>query len=210
MKQAVQNDVIVGEIDSWDDARGFGFIQILGQKQQVFLHISALANDSRRPQAGNRVQFHKVKDKQGKWRAEKARLISGGRIKTSQKIAPASSRFNVTIALSFIVGLAIAYLMQHIPLWLLLYFIILSLITFITYAWDKRAARKQRWRVSELKLQLLSFMGGWPGALLAQQWLRHKSSKGRFKLILWLSIIINLLLVYLFECFMLKGIQLYG
>lgn len=199
MKQAVQNDVIVGEIDNWDDARGFGFIQILGQKQQVFLHISALVNDSRRPQAGNRVQFHLVKDKQGKLRAEKALLISGGRVKPSRKMAPASSRFNVMIALSFIVGLAIAYLMQHIPLWLLLYFITTSLVTFIAYAWDKRAARKQQWRVSEFKLQLLSLVGGWPGALLAQQWLRHKSSKGRFKFILWLMVLCNLTLIYLFH-----------
>ncbi|MCL1128274.1 DUF1294 domain-containing protein [Shewanella sairae] len=199
MKQAVKNHVIVGEIDSWDDARGFGFIQVPGQKQQVFLHISALAKDSRRPQAGNRVQFHRVKDKQGKLCAEKAQLLSGGEVKPSRKISPSSSRLSIAIALSFIAILCIAYSLQHIPLWLLLYFITASLVTFIAYGWDKRAARKHRWRVSELKLHLLSIVGGWPGALLAQQWLRHKSSKGRFKFILWLTVLCNLTLIYLFH-----------
>ncbi|GIU22328.1 cold shock and DUF1294 domain-containing protein [Shewanella schlegeliana] len=189
--------VSTGVIDSWDDAKGFGFIQIPGQKQQVFLHISAFTRQSLRPQTGNRVQFHLTKDKQGKWRADKAQLLSGGTIKSSRKINCSSSRFSIAIALSFIVILTISYSLQHIPLWLLLYFISASLVTFFAYGWDKRSARKSRWRVSELKLHLLSVAGGWPGALLAQQWLRHKSAKGRFKFILWLTISINLALIYL-------------
>ncbi|WP_299801927.1 cold shock and DUF1294 domain-containing protein [uncultured Shewanella sp.] len=189
--------ITLGTIDSWDDAKGFGFIQIPGQKQQCFLHISGFTNKKLRPQAGNRVQFHQVKDKQGKWRAEQAQLLSGGTLKSSRKISSSTSRFSVSIALSFIAGLTIAYSLQHISLWLLLYFITTSLVTFIAYGWDKRSARKKRWRVSEFKLQLLSLVGGWPGALLAQQWLRHKSSKGRFKFVLWLTVLCNLTLIYL-------------
>ncbi|ABZ75552.1 cold-shock DNA-binding domain protein [Shewanella halifaxensis HAW-EB4] len=186
-----------GVIDSWDDAKGFGFIQIAKQKQQVFLHISAFASKGIHPQAGNRVQFHLVKDKQGKWRADNAQLLSGGAIKSSRKISCSPSRFSIAIALSFIAILAISYSLQHIPLWLLLYFISASLVTFIAYGWDKHSARNNRWRVSELKLHLLSLAGGWPGALLAQQWLRHKSAKGRFKFILWLTVLCNLSLIYL-------------
>ncbi|MGS0681285.1 DUF1294 domain-containing protein [Shewanella sp. 125m-7] len=189
-------NITLGTIDSWDDAKGFGFIQIPEQKQQVFLHVSALANKSLRPQAGNRVQFHQIKDKQGKWRAEKAKLLSGGAVTSSRKIASSRNRFSIGLALGFISILSIGYSQQHIPLWLLLYFISASLVTFIAYGWDKRAARKNRWRVSEYKLHLLSLIGGWPGALLAQQWLRHKSAKGRFKLVLWLTVSLNIALIY--------------
>ncbi|GIU12115.1 MULTISPECIES: cold shock and DUF1294 domain-containing protein [unclassified Shewanella] len=197
--------ITLGTIDCWDDAKGFGFIQISGQKQQVFLHISALANKNLRPQAGNRVQFHKIKDKQGKWRAQQAQLLSGGAVKSNRKITSAHNRFNIGLALGFISILSIAYSQQHVPLWLLIYFISVSLVTFIAYGWDKRSARKNRWRVSEFKLHLLSLIGGWPGALLAQQWLRHKSSKGRFKLVLWMSIGVNLALTYLIYWSMQNG-----
>ncbi|WP_254304017.1 DUF1294 domain-containing protein [Shewanella sp. VB17] len=67
----------------------------------------------------------------------------------------------------------------------------MSCITFIAYAIDKSSARKGEWRTSENTLQLLSFMGGWPGALLAQKWLRHKSQKHSFRLTLWMMILAN-------------------
>lgn len=186
-----------GVIDSWDDAKGFGFIQIPEQKQQVFLHISAFVNQSPRPHSGMRVQFNLAKDKQGKWRAEKARLLSGGSVKSGQKISSKHSRFSIAMALGFIASLSISYSLQHIPLWLLIYFLSASLVTFIAYGWDKRAAQKQGRRVSEFKLHLLSLAGGWPGALLAQQRLRHKSAKGRFKIVLWLTVGLNMSLLYL-------------
>jgi len=63
------------------------------------------------------------------------------------------------------------------------------------YAWDKRQAKqsthKKVNRTSERTLQLLSLFGGWPGALIAQQWLRHKSQKRRFIVVLWLCIVLN-------------------
>ena len=37
----------------------------------------------------------------------------------------------------------------------------------------------------------MALAGGWPGALLAQQWLRHKSSKTRFQQEFWLMVLIN-------------------
>ena len=50
----------------------------------------------------------------------------------------------------------------------------MSLATFIVYFGDKRAARLGRARVSEATLHGLALACGWPGALLAQQLLRHK------------------------------------
>ncbi|EGQ7696847.1 DUF1294 domain-containing protein [Vibrio vulnificus] len=53
-------------------------------------------------------------------------------------------------------------------------------------------AKDGRWRTPESTLHLLSLLGGWPGALLAQFLLRHKSKKQPFKFILWLTITLNI------------------
>lgn len=60
-----------------------------------------------------------------------------------------------------------------------------SLLCFICYGLDKAAARAGRRRTPETTLQLLALACGWPGALLAQLWLRHKSSKPRFRRLCW-------------------------
>ncbi|WP_445402005.1 DUF1294 domain-containing protein [Zobellella sp. An-6] len=78
------------------------------------------------------------------------------------------------------------------PGWLPLLYLGLSLVTYGVYAWDKSAARQQQWRVRESTLQLLALAGGWPGALLAQQRLRHKSRKRSFRLRFWLAVATNL------------------
>ncbi|UXH76382.1 DUF1294 domain-containing protein [Roseateles amylovorans] len=69
----------------------------------------------------------------------------------------------------------------------------MSLATFIVYGLDKRAARLGHWRVKESTLHGLALLCGWPGALLAQQLLRHKSAKPRFRRVFWLSVSLNIL-----------------
>ncbi len=67
----------------------------------------------------------------------------------------------------------------------------ISAITFLTYAIDKSAARRGAWRTPERTLHLLALAGGWPGALLAQQVLRHKSIKARFRAAFWATVVLN-------------------
>jgi len=75
-----------------------------------------------------------------------------------------------------------------------------SLICFITYWVDKRAAIRQQRRTSERTLLLLGLACGWPGGLLAQSWLRHKSSKTSFQIKFWLTVAVNVgLLVLLLQ-----------
>jgi uncharacterized membrane protein YsdA (DUF1294 family) len=81
-------------------------------------------------------------------------------------------------------------------------YLIASILTFSTYAWDKSAARAGRWRVPEKYLHFLSLAGGWPGALLAQRLLHHKSRKQPFRIIFWGSVALN--------CTMLCGLVYLG
>ena len=68
------------------------------------------------------------------------------------------------------------------PVWL---YLGVSLVTFALYWQDKHSAISGRWRVSEKRLHLAELLGGWPGALLAQQVFRHKTRKLSFQLLCW-------------------------
>jgi uncharacterized membrane protein YsdA (DUF1294 family) len=73
----------------------------------------------------------------------------------------------------------------------LVVYLLASVVAFVAYARDKSAARKRGWRIRESTLHMLSLAGGWPGALLAQRTLRHKSSKQPFQTVFWLTVMIN-------------------
>jgi uncharacterized membrane protein YsdA (DUF1294 family) len=82
-------------------------------------------------------------------------------------------------------------LLGYVPQSLVLIYITLSVITFIAYALDKSKARRGVWRTPESTLHLFALMGGWPGAAIAQQTLRHKSQKSSFRVRFWLTVIVN-------------------
>lgn len=66
-----------------------------------------------------------------------------------------------------------------------------SFVTFCLYAHDKRAAICNQWRVPEKTLHLASLLCGWPGALVAQQVLRHKNRKTSFQVVFWMTVAVN-------------------
>ena len=68
---------------------------------------------------------------------------------------------------------------------------VMSLVTFVVYAMDKRAARRGAWRTPESTLHLLELLCGWPGAWLAQRVLRHKSVKISFRIVFFAAVALN-------------------
>ena len=62
----------------------------------------------------------------------------------------------------------------------------MSLLAFGLYAADKRRAVRRQWRISESTLHLVELFGGWPGALVAQHALRHKTQKRGYRVVFWL------------------------
>jgi uncharacterized membrane protein YsdA (DUF1294 family) len=68
---------------------------------------------------------------------------------------------------------------------------VLSLLTFLVYAWDKLQAKRDAQRVPELRLHVLSLLGGFPGAALAMALVRHKTRKLVFQAMITLAALLH-------------------
>lgn len=77
-------------------------------------------------------------------------------------------------------------------------YLALSILLFVVYAVDKSAARAGRWRISERNLLIVGALGGWPGAVVAQQLLRHKTRKSSFQWAFWATVTVNAVVVLAF------------
>jgi uncharacterized membrane protein YsdA (DUF1294 family) len=85
--------------------------------------------------------------------------------------------------------------MLGLPAWLAALYGVMSLTAFAAYGFDKRAAHRGGRRVSEQRLLAIGLLGGWPGALVAQQIFRHKTRKRSFRRAFWATVIVNVVLV---------------
>ncbi|MES9863324.1 MAG: cold shock and DUF1294 domain-containing protein [Candidatus Thiodiazotropha sp. LLP2] len=177
-----------GKISSWNEDKGYGFIVPLDGGNRTFVHIKAFANRTRRPVVGDVITYSMSSDSRGRPCAGKAAIA--GIVKTSKRTRSSGVLSNLTaLILLLLVGGAV-YL-SLIPVPLILFYVVVSAITFSAYAFDKVAAKRGRWRTSENTLYLLSLVGGWPGALMAQSYLRHKTKKQPFRAIFWMTVVLN-------------------
>ncbi len=177
-----------GKITTWNDDKGFGFISPETGGERVFVHISSFANRKRRPAVDQQVTYSLSSDKQGRPRANKVAYPgekSPGMAKEKKGVV-----YSLLALVFFVVVMLSVFFSKLSPLILILYLVV-SLFTYLIYAKDKRAAKKGKWRTPENTLHLLALSGGWPGAMIAQQQLRHKSSKQPFRFIFWITVLLN-------------------
>ncbi|GFO65112.1 DUF1294 domain-containing protein [Geomonas paludis] len=87
--------------------------------------------------------------------------------------------------------LAVLVRLGYFPAVLLYGYLLASLAAFLLYALDKRAAAARRRRVRERTLHLAALCCGWPGAVLAQRLLHHKTQKGSFLVLFRLTVFAN-------------------
>lgn len=82
--------------------------------------------------------------------------------------------------------------------YIFIYYLIINLLLFILMAADKEKAKKHKWRIKEATLFLFSFLGGSIGGFFGMFLLHHKNKKVKFYIIFMLSLIIHILVLYLF------------
>jgi len=73
----------------------------------------------------------------------------------------------------------------------LLIYLVMSILAFGLYWYDKQQAKAGQWRTPEKVLHGVELLGGWPGACVAQQLLRHKTRKVSFQLWFWLIVAVH-------------------
>lgn len=174
-----------GRIVSWNEGRGFGFVRPDDGGEDVFAHISAFRDRTRRPGVDDTVTFMPGTDARGRRRAEQVVYSGSLPVPRGEGLVPLGLAGG---ALLVVMGMAAA---GRLPSLVAALYVALSLVAFIVYAKDKWAAREGRWRTEESTLHLLSLAGGWPGAMAAQTLLRHKSRKQSFRVVFWWTVALN-------------------
>lgn len=184
-----------GTIKHWNDEKGFGFVTPADGGQDVFFHRNALRNRSRTPKIGDSITFELLSTVGGKPRAEN--VLLRGQIDPRKKAALIDLCCLLVAVLFFA---TISWLVIHhvLPLPVIVIYIFFSFLAFFTYKFDKDAAEYNQRRIPEKRLHLLSLLGGWPGALLAQRFFHHKSKKVSFQAIFWATVTFNTVALLLF------------
>ena len=208
-----------GRLVRWEAERGFGFIRSPEVPADVFVHLRDFLDRQLKPQVGMELSFdeihvggkgpramavHAVGAAQPQIRQTQARRPSASpqarrtvadpsRRRETMPSAFSSSMLPIGLLLLGYAGLlgygAWTARLPPIALGVLL---LISLLTFAVYGFDKSAAQAGRWRTAESTLHLLSLAGGWPGAWCAQRLFRHKSRKASFMAAYWATVLLNI------------------
>jgi uncharacterized membrane protein YsdA (DUF1294 family)/cold shock CspA family protein len=183
-----------GNLKTWNDERGFGFIEPTQGGLELFVHIKDFPAGTGRPSVGQTVTFEVETRSDGKKKARRVQYPVQARRSPrhrSEEPAPWTLLRAAAIPMFAAVYSATSWRWGFSPI-VLLGYAGLSSIAFLAYALDKSAAVAGRWRIAEQTLHILSICGGWPGALLSQQLLRHKTSKQSFIAVFWLTVVVNI------------------
>jgi len=141
-----------GTLKTWNDERGFGFLEPSQGGDDIFVHVKAFRARVGRPQVGQVMSFEVERGPQGKKRAKNVELIRSTRTSTPRpQESPAQWG---TATLFLVLYLAVSVLWKP-PLSIAVAYAGVSLITFFAYALDKSAARRNAWRTPESTLHVL-------------------------------------------------------
>ena len=204
-----------GTIIKWNDDKGYGFILPQDSRNHIFVHIKSFANKSIRPSINEGVTYTVFKNKDGKQSAINVIRATDNLLgnRTNKKnislksISNNNNNSNYTIDYKSAHKINIAYVISvltflsfllyfsingKLPLYIIVFYGTISVITYFSYSFDKSKAITKEYRTSEKSLHLLSLIGGWMGAIIAQQRFRHKNKKISFQIVFWITVIFNI------------------
>lgn len=176
-----------GVLADWNDDRGFGFIKPTTGGSRLFVHVSAFPR-GQRPVIGCAVTYAEFRDERGRARAGAVQYLT-----SPPASGPRGGGMPLVLAVvaSFFALLVSLVVLDKMPVTLLAAYGLLSVVAFFMYGEDKSAAEQGRWRTPESTLHMLALVGGWPGALIAQRFFHHKTTKQPFRTIFWITVMAN-------------------
>jgi len=181
-----------GILTTWNDERGFGHLEPTNGGEAIFVHISDWPRGAGRPAPQQAVSFEIETGPKGK-RAKNLKMLAkrpAAAVRTSNPGTP-PGMVTLWAIPAFVVLYGAVAVFWTPPWWVAAWYLVASAVTFFAYAFDKSAAERAARRTPEKTLHLMALGGGWPGALLAQQLLRHKSSKPSFRQVFWATAALN-------------------
>ena len=179
----------LGRITDWNDAKGFGFVAPNGGGDRAFEHVNAFERHGRRPASGDLIAYAVQRDAKGRLNAAGIRFEE---VHAAREQAQGTRLPRKTIAGVACAALLASWLTGKLPVEVVFVYAVMSGIAVFLYAFDKSAARRQGQRTPENTLHAVALVGGWPGALVAQDLFRHKSRKVEFQLVFWITVALNI------------------
>ncbi|RDZ26022.1 DUF1294 domain-containing protein [Lysobacter silvisoli] len=178
----------VGRISDWNEDKGYGFVVPHGGGTRAFVHIKAFQYGSRRPVDGDLISYAVTTDDRGRANAVDVRY-AGQKIEVRKAPLPIP---RLAIGVAFLLAVAACAYVGLIPILIAAGYGVVSVVSYFAYTADKSAAGRGAQRTPESTLHLIDLLGGWPGALIAQQRSRHKTVKASFQSVFWFTVILNL------------------
>ena len=179
---------LVGRISNWNEDKGYGFVVPHDGGDRAFVHVKAFQFGSRRPVDDDLISYSTAKDGRGRTNAVDVRF-AGQRIDQRKPPRPIP---RLAIGAIFLLASMAGAFFGMIPAVIAIGYALLSGLSYLMYTADKAAAGKGAQRIPESTLHFVDLLGGWPGALIAQQRSRHKTVKASFQSVFWFTVLANI------------------
>lgn len=173
-----------GRLQEWNDEKGYGFICPQAKGRRIFAHIHEFKTALPRPQNGDAVLYRIGKDSRGRRcavRIERPEL----------PLQHSPWEIPVVLIFCFLFWVGVLTVRGLYPPEVPVSIGLLSLLSYLQYALDKKRARQQKFRIPERRLHTLDLLGGWPGGWIAQLHFHHKTRKTSFRLFFYLTIMLH-------------------
>jgi uncharacterized membrane protein YsdA (DUF1294 family)/cold shock CspA family protein len=186
----VPSDQQRGVVVMFDAGRGFGFIRPDGTKEgddkDVFVHVrNVIGHQNLHP--GQGASYHLTRTDKG---------LSAINVQPGSVLGTPYLKYSlIGIVSALLLLLALTTALNRpssFALWLGMWVIALSLVTFGIYGFDKARAQGGGGRVPEAVLHVLGLLGGTPGAFVAMRLFHHKTSKRSFQAVFWLIVAVQI------------------
>lgn len=159
------------------------------------MHARQFRQGSRRPVDGDLVSYALGNNASGRPQALDIRF-AGQRCEQRAPLANRGSRIpRATLGVIALATIAVLIATHRMPWIVAPVYLVMSIFAYLAYSLDKSRAQDGGRRTPEKTLHLFDLLCGWPGGLIAQEHLRHKTRKSSFQAVFVVTAMLNVMAV---------------